>query len=133
MPREKWPEIFAVPWKPSRSSAVCSAIVTQSDLCVYRPSRIGFSLSGFRLYTRKSKADRLKPFLLFRGVRLGRFSRAVQNVRVDQSNLRGGHIAHERRHAEFTSRAAQHNFLKHLVRGLRQIAQVRHRSSADGF
>src|ERR1700681_3987054 len=79
---------------------------------------VAFGLVAAQTQTRRTilrKTQDKKSVLLFRGIHLRRLTRTVQNIRVDQSNLRGGNVPGERRHAEFPPRSAQHNFLEHLV------------------
>src|SRR5579863_4383857 len=161
MPRARKPEIFAVPWKSSRKKCCLLLVpvsshnpfqvsigpvtlafrraCSQTCRCPpeggrYRnqnPALVQDLLPAGLVSESPRKSDRLKSVLLLRGIRQRRLSRAVQNVRMNQSDLRGRNIPGKRRHSEFPPRATQHDFLKHFVCWLRGIAQVRHRSSAD--
>src|SRR6202040_3424423 len=113
-------------------------IVTQFVSSVYGFSSTGVPLSGFgfleltkrRQAILRNSRDK-KSVLLFRCFCLGRFAGAIQNVRVNESNLRGRDVPREGRHAEFVARTTQHDFLEHFMRRLRSVSQVRNRSSAD--
>src|SRR5712691_8496769 len=68
--------------------------------------------------------------LLASGVRSRRLTCTIEDVGMNESNLRGSEVLREGRHAKLAPRAAPHDFLKHLVRWLFCITQVRHRAAA---
>src|ERR1700689_1251378 len=136
MPRVKKPEIFAVPWKSSRVRRCLLSVPVSSHnslavsiLPVERASACRFWFS----FNPCGKADRLKPVLLRRGFCLRRFARAIQNVGVDQANLRGRDVSRERRHAKFLPRPPQQISPELLVRGVGDISKAGPGPAADGF
>ena len=68
--------------------------------------------------------------MLRRSVCLRRFTRAALNVALDGPNLCRGEVFGKRRHSELPQSPALNNPLKHLVRGLAGVTQVRHQPAA---